>query len=343
MRVALVSANPGKLRELRALLPRWELDPLDTAGIPEETGATFAENARAKARWGRERAPAGAWTLGEDSGLEVDGLGGAPGVRSARYAGEGASDERNLERLLGELEGVRGRGRRARYVCELALVAPDGVELSARGTLEGSIAREPRGSGGFGYDPAFVPAGETETVGVLGDAWKARSSHRARAARALREAVWGVVACPPMEAARALADLIEISTQIECAVLVDEGGTVVASTVADPARAGAMAGAARELLGSAERAMGGEDAREPLVQLQAATPEGCVFVVQDGGRVVAAVTVAEPTSGLVFYDLKTCLRHVAGEELAPKPKARAGSRKAAEPEANGSEAADGEA
>jgi len=196
VRVALVSGNPGKLRELRALLPGWEIDPLDTAGIPEETGETFAENARMKALWGRTRAPADAWVLGEDSGLEVDGLAGAPGVRSARYAGEGASDEANLARLLHDLRDTAEPGRRARYVCELALVGPDGGELLARGTLEGTIAREPRGTGGFGYDPAFVPEGETETVGVLGDAWKAGSSHRARAARVLRVALGAAPARP---------------------------------------------------------------------------------------------------------------------------------------------------
>jgi predicted regulator of Ras-like GTPase activity (Roadblock/LC7/MglB family) len=132
-----------------------------------------------------------------------------------------------------------------------------------------------------------------------------------------------------MEAAQALADLTEISSQIESAVLVDAGGAVVASTLTEAARATAMARAARELLSAAERAMGGAESRERLVQLQVATPDGCVFVVQDEERIVAAVTVPEPTAGLVFYDLKTCLRHVAGEDLAPKPKARAGSKKAA--------------
>jgi predicted regulator of Ras-like GTPase activity (Roadblock/LC7/MglB family) len=131
-----------------------------------------------------------------------------------------------------------------------------------------------------------------------------------------------------MEAAQALADLTEISSQIESVVLVDSQGTVGASTLTDGSRAEAMARSARELLAAAERAVGGAEHRERLVQLQAATPEGCVFVVQDEERLVAAVTVPEPTVGLVFYDLKTCLRHVAGEELAPKPKPRAGSKKA---------------
>jgi predicted regulator of Ras-like GTPase activity (Roadblock/LC7/MglB family) len=133
-----------------------------------------------------------------------------------------------------------------------------------------------------------------------------------------------------MEPAQALADLTEISSQIESAVLVDSGGTVVASTLDDAARAENVARTARDLLAAAERSMGGAEGRSRLVQLQAATPQGCVFVVQDDDRVVAAVTVPEPTVGLVFYDLKTTLRHVAGEELAPKPKARAGSKKAEE-------------
>jgi predicted regulator of Ras-like GTPase activity (Roadblock/LC7/MglB family) len=111
-----------------------------------------------------------------------------------------------------------------------------------------------------------------------------------------------------MEAAEALADLTEISTQIETAVLVDAQGAVIASTFASTASAEVMARSARELLAAAERAMGGTEARERLVQLQAAGPDGCVFIVQDEERIVAAVTVPEPTVGLVFYDLKTCLR-----------------------------------
>jgi predicted regulator of Ras-like GTPase activity (Roadblock/LC7/MglB family) len=125
-----------------------------------------------------------------------------------------------------------------------------------------------------------------------------------------------------MDAAQALADLIEISTQIETAVLVDGQGTVVASSLGDEARAAAIARAARDLLAAAEESMSGTERGERLVQLQAATQDGCVFVVRDEERIVAAVTVPDPTVGLVFYDLKTCLRHAAGEELAPKPKSR---------------------
>jgi XTP/dITP diphosphohydrolase len=118
--------------------------------------------------------------LGEDSGLEVESLGGRPGVRSARYGAEGV--EAN-EKLLRELRGIEDRA--ARYVCELVLIAPDGRELRGTGILQGRIAEEPLGSEGFGYDPVFVPNGEQQTVAELGNDWKARNSHRARAARAL--------------------------------------------------------------------------------------------------------------------------------------------------------------
>jgi XTP/dITP diphosphohydrolase len=187
--VRLASGNPHKARELGVLLPGWRIEPLDAGPMPEEVGATFYENARAKARYGRTVAEPDVWVLGEDSGLEVEGLGGRPGIRSARYAGEDASDEDNLDRLLEELAGVGPEGRRARYVCELVCLSPELGELRGSGTLDGRIAEEPRGSAGFGYDPVFVPDGESRTVAELGDAWKAGSSHRARAAEALREAV----------------------------------------------------------------------------------------------------------------------------------------------------------
>lgn len=184
MKAVLASGNPHKARELGAALPGWEIEPLG-ADLPAEEGATFYENALSKARFGRTVAGAGTWVLGEDSGLEVEGLGGRPGIRSARYAGPGASDADNVAKLLEELRGVGREGRRARYVCELVCLAPGGGELRAQGTLTGSIAEEARGSGGFGYDPVFVPSGETRTVAELGDEWKAEASHRARAARGL--------------------------------------------------------------------------------------------------------------------------------------------------------------
>ena len=179
----LASENPHKLAELRSALPGWRLELLDADEFPEEGAETYLGNARAKARFGRTRAEAAAWVLGEDSGLEVDGLGGKPGVHSNRWAG----GEDQVDKLLDALRGVEGAGRRARYVCELVCLSPAGEERRATGILEGAIATERRGSEGFGYDPVFVPEGETQTVADLGDEWKSRNSHRARAARALSE------------------------------------------------------------------------------------------------------------------------------------------------------------
>jgi XTP/dITP diphosphohydrolase len=181
IRARLASRNANKLRELASLLPGWELEPLEAKDYPPEEGSTYYENAAAKARFGRVLAPADEWVLGEDSGLEVAALGGRPGVLSARYAPEG---EEAIARLQLELRGVDDR--RARYVCELVALDPDGREVRGTGVLEGRMAEEPRGSEGFGYDPVFVPEGEERTVAELGNEWKSRHSHRARAAHALR-------------------------------------------------------------------------------------------------------------------------------------------------------------
>jgi XTP/dITP diphosphohydrolase len=189
VKAVLASQNPHKARELAVLMPGWEISPLDVDALPEETGATFYENARAKARFGQEVVGADVWVLGEDSGLEVRDLGGRPGIFSARYAGPGATDEENVVKLLTGLEGVAGAGRLARYVCELVCLPPTRGELRGTGTLEGRIAEAPSGSAGFGYDPVFVPEGEERTVAELGDAWKAARSHRAAAARNLLAAV----------------------------------------------------------------------------------------------------------------------------------------------------------
>jgi XTP/dITP diphosphohydrolase len=178
----LCSRNEGKLRELRAALPGWEIDLLDADAYPAEEGKTYYENARAKARFGRETGDADVWMIGEDSGIEVAGLDGRPGVESARF---GADDP--VRALLAELEGVEDQ--RARYVCELVALAPGGEEFRGTGLLEGRIVPEPRGSEGFGYDPIFVPNGEQRTVAQLGNDWKRANSHRARAARALLRAV----------------------------------------------------------------------------------------------------------------------------------------------------------
>jgi XTP/dITP diphosphohydrolase len=180
MRARLASENAHKLREFEELLPGWELELLG-AELPPEDGASYRENARAKARFGAALRP-GEWVLGDDSGIEVDALGGGPGVRTARWA-----EGRHVEKLLAALEGAADR--RARYVCELAAIDPDGAEHHGVGTLEGTIALEARGREGFGFDPVFVPDGETRTVAELGGAWKREHSHRARAAQALLAAV----------------------------------------------------------------------------------------------------------------------------------------------------------
>jgi XTP/dITP diphosphohydrolase len=180
----LCSRNEHKRRELQAVLPEWTIELLESEDYPEEVGETFYENARAKAIFGRRIGPAEAWMLGEDSGLEIAALGGAPGIETARWA-----QGHHVERALDELRGQEDR--RARYVCELVALAPDGRELGGAGMLEGRMAEDARGSGGFGFDPVFVPHGEERTVAELGDAWKAEHSHRARAAQALRRALKG--------------------------------------------------------------------------------------------------------------------------------------------------------
>ena len=154
---------------------------------PPEVGETFAENALHKAR--AARAATGRAAIADDSGIEAYGLGGRPGVRSARYAGEGASDEENLSKLLDEV--ARADDRRVAYVCAIALVAEDGEESLFEGRCEGTLATEPRGSGGFGYDPAFIPEDtgpeDARTMAELAPAEKHAISHRGRAARALAE------------------------------------------------------------------------------------------------------------------------------------------------------------
>ena len=183
MRATLASRNAHKLEELRAALPGWEIVPVPASvTLPPEEGASYYENAREKARAaaaaaGVEDAPG--WGLGEDSGLEAEALDGGPGRHSARWA-QGREPERLLEALRD------AENRRARYVSELIAVDPDGREYRGTGILDGTIAHEQRGAGGFGFDPVFVPDGETRTVAELGDEWKRGHSHRARAAQALR-------------------------------------------------------------------------------------------------------------------------------------------------------------
>jgi XTP/dITP diphosphohydrolase len=174
----LCSANPGKIIEMREALPEWSIEPLDASNYPAEDGATYLDNARIKARFGREVGPPDRWMLADDSGIEFAALDGAPGIQTARWA-----EGRHVERTLAALAGASDR--RARYVAELVLLAPDGRELRGTGVLEGTVADAPAGSGGFGFDPVLIPKGETRTVAELGNEWKRGHSHRALAAKDL--------------------------------------------------------------------------------------------------------------------------------------------------------------
>jgi XTP/dITP diphosphohydrolase len=186
VRLVLASRNEHKLRELSRLLRPHELEPLPPGvELPPETGTTFASNALIKAR--AAATATGRPAVADDSGIEAAALNGAPGVWSARYAGEDATDEQNLHKLLSEV--ADGGDRRVAYVCALAYVEPGGEEVLVEGRCEGVLAQEPRGSEGFGYDPAFVPDDYTDgrTMAELAPDEKDAISHRGRAARALRE------------------------------------------------------------------------------------------------------------------------------------------------------------
>ena len=189
MRIVLATGNAGKIREFADMLGPlgFEFVPQSAFGIepPEETGETFEDNALLKARYASSRS--GLPAMADDSGLEVDALGGAPGVRSARYAGEGAGDLANLKKLLEAMARVEAAARSARFRCVIALVrgADDQAPTLGRGVWEGSILRSPRGGGGCGYDPVFAPRGESRSVAELAAAEKHAQSHRGAALRDL--------------------------------------------------------------------------------------------------------------------------------------------------------------
>lgn len=189
-RLLIATTNRGKVRELAALLVGLEIEVvgLESLGtkIPqvEETGETLEENAWLKAR--EYQRVAGCLTLADDSGLEVEALGGRPGVHSARYGGEGLSDAERNQRLLEEMQGVAPAARGARFVCVLALVG-EGIAESFRGVSQGCIASQAAGEGGFGYDPVFLDVETGRTYAELSAAEKARRSHRGRAMLLLRE------------------------------------------------------------------------------------------------------------------------------------------------------------
>ena len=191
--VVLASHNLGKLREFQALLAPFSLDvrPIGDYGVdaPAETGLSFLENALLKARHAADHT--GLPAIADDSGLVVDALGGAPGIRSARYAGEAASDTENLEKLLRDVIDVADEQRTARFVSVIVLLrtTSDPLPLVGQGLWEGTLLRTPRGDGGFGYDPIFAVAGDGRSAAELGAAEKNRMSHRAQAFHTVREAL----------------------------------------------------------------------------------------------------------------------------------------------------------
>jgi XTP/dITP diphosphohydrolase len=189
-RVAIASRNAHKLRELGRICADWPVEWVtvenhDPSSFPdvEETGDTYLDNAVLKAS--RVASALGVPAIADDSGIEVDALGGAPGHRSARYAGERATDEQNLDALIRAVRGVPAGGRTARYRCVAAIAWPSGETAHAEGVCEGALVSTRRGVRGFGYDPIFVPAGWDETMAELSDEQKDRISHRGRAFRAL--------------------------------------------------------------------------------------------------------------------------------------------------------------
>ncbi len=192
-RIALATRNPHKIRELTRICADWPVEwasiqDHDPAMFPnvDETGETYQENAILKAS--AVASAAGMAALADDSGIEVDALGGRPGPRSARFAGPDASDERNLAELIRAIRGVPAAGLTARYRCLAVLVEPEGGEVvQAEGVCEGTLVTKPRGTDGFGYDPIFVPVGWERTMAELRPEEKDRISHRGRALRSLRE------------------------------------------------------------------------------------------------------------------------------------------------------------
>ncbi|MCX8033476.1 MAG: RdgB/HAM1 family non-canonical purine NTP pyrophosphatase [Thermoleophilia bacterium] len=202
--LVLATRNLGKAQEMERMLGgAFRVRPLpEWVDMPPEDGETFADNARLKARAVFRALGGSVAVLADDSGLEVDALGGKPGVYSARYAGQGASDDANVAKLLRELEGHGDR--RARFVCALCLILPaagreacEARVIEVSGTCEGSVACEPRGEGGFGYDPVFIPEGWGITLAEASPADKDRVSHRGAAVRALlgRLCELGIICC----------------------------------------------------------------------------------------------------------------------------------------------------
>jgi XTP/dITP diphosphohydrolase len=194
-RLVLATRNAHKVSELRRILSGWDVVGVeDFPGVPDvaETGVTFAENALLKAH--AVACATGLPSVADDSGLCVQVLGGAPGVFSARWSGRHGADRANLELLLAQLSDVPDEHRAAWFACAAALALPDGTERVVEGRLDGHLVRAPRGSGGFGYDPIFVPDGDARTLAEYGPEEKDAISHRGRAFRALAPVVEQVLA-----------------------------------------------------------------------------------------------------------------------------------------------------
>jgi XTP/dITP diphosphohydrolase len=190
MKIVIATTNQNKLRELRDLLQGIDVELLSLRDFPDcpavtEDGKSFAENAMKKAR--AICARTGMVTIADDSGLEVEHLGGQPGIYSARYAGDGAADKDNYEKLLRELQGVKAEDRGARFCCVLAIVSPEGKEKLIAGEYRGVIIEEPRGHNGFGYDPVFLDTASGLTFAEMGAEEKNKISHRAQALQSLRK------------------------------------------------------------------------------------------------------------------------------------------------------------
>jgi XTP/dITP diphosphohydrolase len=187
-RLVVASRNEAKIQEILRICSDWPVEWLTFREVEvpdvEETGSSYMENALLKAR--AVARASGEPALADDSGIEVDALGGAPGPRSARYAGEGASDESNLRALLRAVAGVPAAGRTARYRAVVVVAEPSATEVWAEGVCEGVLRTKPRGTGGFGYDPIFEPVGWDRTMAELEPEEKDRISHRGQALRALR-------------------------------------------------------------------------------------------------------------------------------------------------------------
>lgn len=192
MKLLVASGNAGKIREIKKMLVPKGIEVFDLSVLRhpvqvEEDGKVFLDNALKKARVLSDLSDMA--VLADDSGLEVEALNGRPGVHSARYAGEGASDEENNKKLLAELAGFPKDKRKAAFVCAMALKLPDGREFTSEGRLEGYILEKPRGEGGFGYDPLFAPQGKKQSLAELSLGDKNKLSHRMKALEALMPAL----------------------------------------------------------------------------------------------------------------------------------------------------------